>query len=63
MEIRTISNSMIKKIIEIMERNTNQFKESLDNNLETRLEINKIKDTQIEILKILNNIVDNKEQK
>ena len=63
MEIRTISNSMIKKIIEIMERNTNHFKESLDNNLETRLEINKIKDTQIEILKILNNIADNKEQK
>ena len=52
--MKIISDELINKIVEIMEKNTNTFKESVEFYLELKEELIKIKDTQINILKRLN---------
>ena len=52
--MKIISDELINKVVEIMEKNTNTFKESLEFYLELKEELIKIKDTQINILKRLN---------
>ena len=52
--MKTISDELINKIVEIMEKNTDTFKESVNNYCDLRDELIRIKDTQIKILKRLN---------
>ena len=47
------SDPLIKKVVDIMDKNTNTFKESLEYYQELKKEMIQIQDTQIEILKIL----------
>lgn len=49
----TISKEVINSIVKAMEKNTDIFKESVDNYCDIRKEIIKIKDTQIDILKMI----------
>ena len=52
--MKTKSDELINKIVEIMEKNTDTFKESVKNYCDLRDELIRIKDTQIKILKRLN---------
>ena len=52
--MKIISDELINKIVEIMEKNTDTFKESVNNYCDLRDELIRIKDTQIKILKRLN---------
>tara|TARA_R110002020_G_scaffold21246_5_gene72041 strand:- start:5361 stop:5534 length:174 start_codon:yes stop_codon:yes gene_type:complete len=52
--MKIISDELINKVVEVMEKNTNTFKESLEFYLELKEELIKIKNTQINILKRLN---------
>ena len=52
----TISKKLINQIVTIMDKNQEVFKESVDNNIHLIKSIDKIRQTQIDILKKLNKL-------